>query len=202
MRCSRLFSFTFIMVSEPDILEDESFKWLFSARLASKNCGPNSVFSKDLLFIVIGLCPRMSWRRIAPAAAGRRCCFSRTPGLPASWRRRFSEARWKVWPSFQTLFESCEPDPWYSTVGLEDPKHTSIEVLFLFAQRWDRNSQSTTYQNSCGTLRNTQWWVLVLADDFQLVSIANHFVDECTNSVAKNFVNECTNMQWINSSST
>ena len=34
---------------EPDIVEYESFKGMFSARLASKNCSPNSVLSKDLV---------------------------------------------------------------------------------------------------------------------------------------------------------
>ena len=32
---------------EPDILEDESVKGVFSARLSSRNCSPNSVLSKD-----------------------------------------------------------------------------------------------------------------------------------------------------------
>ena len=33
---------------EVDTLEDESFEGMFSARLSSRNCIPNSVLSKDL----------------------------------------------------------------------------------------------------------------------------------------------------------
>ena len=36
---------------EVDILEDESFKKMFSARLTSRNRSSNSVLSKDLLFL-------------------------------------------------------------------------------------------------------------------------------------------------------
>ena len=100
------------------------FKRMFSALLASRNCIPDSVLSKDLSVCVIGLCSRMHWHRIAAAAAAAAAAFWGGRGFPAAWRQRFPHARQKIWPSFQRFFESCAPYSWYSTVGLEDCKHT------------------------------------------------------------------------------
>ena len=112
---------------EVDILEDGSFKGMFSALPASRNCIPDSVLSKDLSVCVIGLRSRMYWHRIAAAAAAAAAAFwgrGEGGGFPAAWRQRFPDARQKAWPSFQRFFESCAPYSWYSTVGLEDCKHT------------------------------------------------------------------------------
>ena len=78
----------------------ESLEGMFSARLVSKNYSPNSVLSKDLPVCVIGLRSRMYWHGIAAAAAAA-SAFPGGRNLPASQRHRFSEARWKVWPSCQ-----------------------------------------------------------------------------------------------------
>ena len=59
-----------------------------------------SLSSRRILsFSVIGLCSRMYWHGIAAAAAA--AAFRGGRVLPASWRQRFPDARWKVWPSFQ-----------------------------------------------------------------------------------------------------
>ena len=57
MHCSFFFFFTLITVSNHncDTLGDECFEGIFSARLASRNCGPNSVLSWDLFLSVIGI---------------------------------------------------------------------------------------------------------------------------------------------------
>ena len=59
----------------------------------------------------------MYWHRIAAAAAAAAADFRGGRDLPASWRQRC--------PDFfvSTLFESCEPYTWYSTVGWEDSQH-------------------------------------------------------------------------------
>ena len=59
-----------------------------------------SLSSRRILsFSVVGLCSRMYWHGIAAAAAA--AAFRGGRVLPASWRQRFPDARWKVWPSFQ-----------------------------------------------------------------------------------------------------
>ena len=75
---------------EPDILEDESVKGMFSARLSSRNCSPNSVLSKDLLVYINGLLLGRIDRGLPPLPL-----FEEAGILPL-WRQRFPNARQKV----------------------------------------------------------------------------------------------------------
>ena len=70
----------------------------------------------------------MYWHGIAAAAAATSSAFQGGRVLPASWRQRIPDARQKVLSFGSTLFESCEPYSWFSTVGCEDSQHTLSKV--------------------------------------------------------------------------
>ena len=59
---------------EVDILEDERFEGMFSARLSSRNSSPNFVFSKDSFL----LC---NWILSSDVLTKDCCCFSRRSGF-------------------------------------------------------------------------------------------------------------------------
>ena len=66
---------------EADILENENLEGNFSARLSSRNCSPNFVFSKDAFLFC-------SWTLFSDVLTWDcccrrcyRCCFSRRPGF-------------------------------------------------------------------------------------------------------------------------
>ena len=69
-----------------------------------------------------------------------------------------------------------------------------IEVLFLFAQRWTiihnprliriHLGQSRALSDDTGTRR----WFWIRSCNFSLMSIANHYVNDCTSSIDKKIV--------------
>ena len=96
IRCSRLFSFHVHHGVEVDILEDQRFKGMFSARLSSRNCGSNSVLFGDLFLYVNGL----FLGRIDIGLPLPPLLLFEDWDLPASWRHRFPDARLKIQSSF------------------------------------------------------------------------------------------------------
>ena len=87
---------------ESYVLEDESINGVSSARLSSRNCGPNSVLSMDFSLYTNGLLSRMqSMKDCCCCCRCRHCCFRGGRDFPALWRQRFPDACQKVCPSFQ-----------------------------------------------------------------------------------------------------
>ena len=85
-----------------------------------------------------------------------------------------------------TLFESCEPYSWYSTVGCEDSQHRLSKFFFLSAQWWTlihnsrfvkiRIGHSGIFND--GTCTGRLFWIH--SRNFSLVTTVNHFDDGCT----------------------
>ena len=94
-----------------------------SPRVSSRNHSPNFVFSKALIFSVVGL---LSSDVLAQDCCCRRCCrccFLRRFGFyPHREGNGFQMHAWGF-IFVSTLFDSCEPYSWYSTVGVEDSQH-------------------------------------------------------------------------------
>ena len=140
------FSFILVMVSNhiSDALGDASLRWIPLAFRAPRNYSSNSLILGDLFLHVNGLCCQMYWRRIALAAAAAAAAFRGGRGTrieEATVSRCMLEGSTFV----LTLFESCEPCPWYSTASLEDSRHTSLRVrsfarneeqLFTMSELW------------------------------------------------------------------
>ena len=178
---SHFFSFHFHHGFEVDLLEDEGFKGMFSSRLASKNCHPNSVLSKG-----VGLCPQMYWHRIAAAAAAAAAAFRRGRDLPASWRQRFPDARLKIHIRF-----NVDRILWASPViyhgRLWRFATQIIEVLVPFAQWWTvlHNSRLVKIHFSHSEIFNdctcTGGWFWIHSRNISLMTTVNHFVNGCTN---------------------
>ena len=107
---------------EPDILEDESFKRMFSARQASRNCTPNSVLSKDF-FILMDFVLGCNDKGSLPLLPLPPLLLSKRPGFSRFVEATVTRCTLEDLTFVSTLFESCEPYSWYSTVGLENWNH-------------------------------------------------------------------------------
>ena len=112
--------------AEPDILEDESFKRMFSPRQASRNCTPNSVLSKDFIVLmdfVLG-CNDKGSLLLLPLPP---LLLSKRPGLSRFVEATVTRCTLEDLTFVSTLFETRESYSWYSTVGLEDSKHILLK---------------------------------------------------------------------------
>ena len=68
-----------------------------------------------------------------------------------------------------TLFESCEPYSWYSTVWLGRFEAHIIEVPFLLAQFWTVIYHPRIIENSFGNSPEFSMMVLALGDNFEFL---------------------------------
>ena len=122
-RCSRFFTCEVYHGVQVDMLEDENLGVMSSPHMSSRNHSPIFSSRRILSFSVIWLCSQMYWYGIAAAAAAARRCFSKRPGFyPHRESNSFPMHAWRF-IFVSTLFESCEPYSWHSTVGCEDSQH-------------------------------------------------------------------------------
>ena len=137
-------------------------------------------------FSSVGLCSRMYWHGIAAAAAAAAAAFRGGRVLPASWRRRFPDARLKIHLRFNvvrilwSLLVIFHSRLWRFATQI-------IEVFFLFAQWWTviHNSRLITIHPRRSEIFNdgtcAGGWFWIHARNFSLVTSVNHFVNDCPN---------------------
>ena len=94
IRCSRFFSVTSTMCRS-------RHTWRWGSR---RNVFCTSVIRRVPSFCVIWLCSRVYWHGIAAAAAAAAAAFRGGRVLPASWRKRFPDARLKIHLRFNVVW--------------------------------------------------------------------------------------------------
>ena len=98
------------------------------AFLVSWSKGPNSVLSKDPFLFCSWTLSSDVLTQDCCCRRCCRCCFSRRPGFTRIVETTVSRFTLEGSIFVLTLFESCEPCPWFTTAGLEDSKHTSLRL--------------------------------------------------------------------------
>ena len=139
---------------------------LSSSRLSSRNCSPNFVF----VVLILSSRKRFSFLQLdfvlgyvdigllllplPPLLLIEEVGFTRI--VEATVSRCMLESLTFV----STLFETCEPYSWCSTVGLWRFATQIIEVLFLLAQFWTLTLHPRFHKIQLDTFRSIQWWYL------------------------------------------
>ena len=129
----------------------------------------------------------MYCHRIAAAAAAAAAAFRGGRGLPASWRKRFPDARLMIHLRFNVvrilwaLLVIFRGKLWRFATQI-------IEVFFLIAQWWTvvHNARFVKNQKKHSGVFNdgtcTGGWFWIHSCNFSLLTTVNHFVNDCPNS--------------------
>ena len=167
MRCSRLFSLMFIMVSNQTYLKmrvsKECFLHVRHLEIALQILSSRRISSFILKDFLLG-CNDKGSLLLLP----RPPLLSKRPGFSRFVEATVTRCTLEDLTFVSTLFESCEPYSWYSTVGLENWNHI-LSKFSSFLRNYEPyfTSPSTTYQNSFGNTLEHSMMVLVLGDNFE-----------------------------------